>query len=56
MACINAAEFVVISFFEKDHSMIETCRLTNVTNFIQTIIRISNKSITKSSKGNPKSI
>ena len=38
MTCINVDEFVLISYLEKDHSMIETCRLKNVVIFIQTIL------------------
>ena len=30
MTCINVAVFVIISWLEKDHSMIETRRLKNV--------------------------
>ena len=37
MICINVAEFVLISYLEKDHSMIEMCRLKNVI-FIQRIL------------------
>ena len=35
MTCINVADFVLISLLEKDHNMIETCRLKNVVIFIQ---------------------
>ena len=38
MTCINVAEFVLISYLEKDHSMMETRRLKNVAIFIQTIL------------------
>ena len=38
MTCINVDEFVLISYLEKDHSMIETRRLKNVVIFIQTIL------------------
>ena len=38
MTCINVAEFVPISWLEKDHSMIETRRLKNGVIFIQTIL------------------
>ena len=38
MICINVAEFAVISYIEKDHSMIETHRLKSVVIFIQTIL------------------
>ena len=38
MTCINVSEFVLISKLEKDHSMIETCRLKNVVIFIQIIL------------------
>ena len=38
MTCINVAEFLLISYLEKDHSMIETRRLNNVVIFIQTIL------------------
>ena len=38
MTCINVAEFVVISYIEKDHSMIETRCLKSVVIFIQTIL------------------
>ena len=33
MTCINVDEFVLISYLEKDHSMIETRRLKNVVIF-----------------------
>ena len=39
MTCINAAEFVLISQLEKDHSMIEKRRLKNVVIFVQTILK-----------------
>ena len=35
MTCIDVAEFVLISYLEKDHSMIETRRLKNVVSFVQ---------------------
>ena len=38
MSCINVAKFVLINQLEKDLSMIETCRLKNVLNFIQTTL------------------
>ena len=38
MIYINVTKFVLINKLEKDHSMIETCRLKNVI-FIQTILR-----------------
>ena len=38
MTCINVAVFVLISYHEKDHSMIETRRLKNVVIFVQTIL------------------
>ena len=38
MTCINVSEFVLISYLEKDHSMMETRRLKNVAIFIQTIL------------------
>ena len=38
MTCINVDEFVLISYLEKDHSMIETRRLKNVVIFIETIL------------------
>ena len=37
MICINVAEFVLISYLEKDHSMIEMRCLENVI-FIQRIL------------------
>ena len=40
MTCINVAEFVLISSFEKDNGMIETRRLKNVVIFIQTLLII----------------
>ena len=33
MTCINVIEFVLISYLEKNHSMIETCRSKNVVTF-----------------------
>ena len=38
MTCIDVAEFVLISYLEKDHSMIETRRLKNVVSFLQTLL------------------
>ena len=38
MTCINVTEFVLISYLEKDHSMIKTLRLKNIAIFIQTIL------------------
>ena len=38
MTCIDVAEFVQISYLEKDHSMIETRRLKNVVSFLQTLL------------------
>ena len=38
MTYINVAEFVLISYLEKDHGMTETRRLKNVVIFIQTIL------------------
>ena len=38
MIYINITNFVLISYFEKDHSMIETRRLKNVVIFFQTIL------------------
>ena len=35
MTCINVAEFVLISYLEKDHSVIETRGLKNIVIFIQ---------------------
>ena len=34
MTCINVAEFVLISYLQKDHSMIERHRLKKVVIFI----------------------
>ena len=39
MTYINITKFVLINYLEKDHSMIETCRLKNVVIFIFTILR-----------------
>ena len=38
MTCINVTEFLLISYLEKDGSMIETHRLKNVAVFIQTVL------------------
>ena len=38
MIYINITNFVLISYLEKDHSMIETSRLKNVVIFFQTIL------------------
>ena len=38
MTCIEVAEFVLISYLEKDYSMIETRRLKNVVIFVQAIL------------------
>ena len=38
ITCTNVAEFVLISYLKKDHSMIETRRLKNVVIFIQTLL------------------
>ena len=38
MTCINIAEFVLISWLEKEHSMIGTRRLKDVLIFVQTIL------------------
>ena len=38
MSCINVPVSVLISYLEKDHSMIETRRLKNVVIFVQTIL------------------
>ena len=38
MIHISVTNFVLISWLEEDHSMIETCRLKNVFIFFQTII------------------
>ena len=38
MIFINIASFVLISYLEKDHSMIETCRLKNFVIFLQIIL------------------
>ena len=38
MTYINITKFVLINYLEKDHSMIETCRLKYVVIFIQTIL------------------
>ena len=38
MIYINITNFLLISSFEKDHSMIETCPLKNVVIFLQTIL------------------
>ena len=35
---LNITNFVLISYFEKDHSMIESRRLKNVAIFLQTIL------------------
>ena len=42
MTCINVAESVLISYLQKDHSMVETRRLKNVVIFIQTILFLHN--------------
>ena len=42
MTCINVAEFVLISYFEKDRIMIERRRLKNVVIFIQAILSFVN--------------
>ena len=49
MTCTNVAEFVLISYLEKYHSMIETLRLKNVAIFIQLILSfvLSRKIINK---------
>ena len=38
MTCINVAEFILISWLEKDHCIIETRRLKNVVIFNQAIL------------------
>ena len=37
MTCINVAEFVLISYLEKEHRVIDTRHLRNVVIFIQKI-------------------
>ena len=38
MTYINIANFVLINWLGKDHSMIETCRLKDVVIFMETIL------------------
>ena len=45
MTYINIVKFALINYFEKDHTMIETCHLKNIVIFIQTSFVLSRKII-----------